>query len=636
MIGFFPVPYPDEILYSVFARYHARSGNKYFAATAESLFGHDAARIVTELPNKLGFLVSQLQPGSSFTAGRFIDQNTLFPFYAPFLLPDRAKQLRTDMIERSPGGAIHGRLGVLTSNIEVDFLRYCPICAEEDFELYRETYWHRVHQLPGIFVCPHHSVFLENSNVKRLYHQRRDTLITARQEVEKTNPQHLDVNNRDHLVHLYLSQQGLWLLQQTDLMNCGPDFFRKRFSQKLFERNLASANGTVRVNKLETEFSQFFSKDILSSLSSKLEGKSTWLKRLVQASVHFQHPIRNLLLLHFLQISVEDFLKLPETLFPFGKPPFPCLNPVSDHYKELRIEKLSIKNMKHTDSGISATFECDCGFTYRRFRRGENNEKIFEYDSIIFFGDIFIEKFIELNNHGFTAKEIGLKLNIPKHIVQARLKKICNCPHSLNNDSLDLLKMDFDSKKDFYRSQWNIMQRRNLDLSRTELRKLNPTIGNWLYTKDMAWLNKNSPVRRVVKYKENRIDWKKRDEELSLAVKQLALELLNSPNKPIRISITSLAKRLKFAYLVDKRPECIPKTIRTLKKYAESTEEFIARRIYFAANYFIHEKKSAVYWQLIAKAHVQVPHLIQLPKVQKAINDSLIKIQNFRERGWKN
>jgi hypothetical protein len=27
MLSFFPTPYPDEILYSVFARYHARSGN---------------------------------------------------------------------------------------------------------------------------------------------------------------------------------------------------------------------------------------------------------------------------------------------------------------------------------------------------------------------------------------------------------------------------------------------------------------------------------------------------------------------------------------------------------------------------------------------------------------------------------
>lgn len=50
MIGFFPIPYPDEILYSVFARYHARSKNRSLAATVHNLFGHENSRIVVDLP----------------------------------------------------------------------------------------------------------------------------------------------------------------------------------------------------------------------------------------------------------------------------------------------------------------------------------------------------------------------------------------------------------------------------------------------------------------------------------------------------------------------------------------------------------------------------------------------------------
>ena len=41
MLGSFPTPYPDELLYSVVARYHVRSGNKSFRQTHEELFETD-------------------------------------------------------------------------------------------------------------------------------------------------------------------------------------------------------------------------------------------------------------------------------------------------------------------------------------------------------------------------------------------------------------------------------------------------------------------------------------------------------------------------------------------------------------------------------------------------------------------
>lgn len=39
MLTFFPTPYPDEILYSTFARYHMRSANSSIKDTLDDLFG---------------------------------------------------------------------------------------------------------------------------------------------------------------------------------------------------------------------------------------------------------------------------------------------------------------------------------------------------------------------------------------------------------------------------------------------------------------------------------------------------------------------------------------------------------------------------------------------------------------------
>ncbi len=48
----------------------------------------------------------------------------------------------------------------------VKYFRFCSICLREDVEQYGEPYWHRVHQVAGVLVCPIHQVWLQNSTVR--------------------------------------------------------------------------------------------------------------------------------------------------------------------------------------------------------------------------------------------------------------------------------------------------------------------------------------------------------------------------------------------------------------------------------------------------------------------------------------
>jgi hypothetical protein len=634
MIGFFPIPYPDEILYSVFARYHTRSRNKSLSATTKDLFGHDASRIVVDLPNKLGYLVSQLPPGSSITAARLINDHTLLPFYAPFLPPERVKQLRRDMIERSSGGTIHGRLGILTSNIEVEYLRFCSMCAENDVKSYGEPYWHRIHQLPGIFACPHHSVFLENSSVKCSYHGRGETLVNAKNEIREMTPRFLDLDNKDHIAYLYLARQGYWLLQQNEFENCGPKFFRKRFLQILIRRNLATFNGLTFIKEIHEFFAHFYNPELLALLSSSLENKHTWLRRLLQSSEHFQHPIRNLLFLHFLGFSLEDFLNLPEAIYPFGMPPFPCLNPVSEHFRELTINKFVV-GKKQRENVISGTFNCHCGFTYRRYGGDEQKKRLYEYDYVCSYGEAFQQRLVELHKE-LTFEEIALSMNIPKGSIESQIKIL-----SANNfvpvkkyRSVSLSDEKMAARQKSYRSKWKEMRKINPKFGRRQLGEANRKIYQWLTANDKEWFEENSPPRKFAREKSPRIDWKRRDEELSTQAERMALEMLNSSDKPIQVTVTGIAKRLQFAYIVSKRPDCIPKTIKILHKYAESTEEFIARRVRYATDCFIREKISVPRWKILIRAGVTKPALVQLPKVQEAIIESAIRISKAQDSGW--
>lgn len=625
MIGFFPIPYPDEILYSVFARYHARSKNKSLSSTVNSLFGHDASRIVVDLPNKLDYLVNQLPPGSKITVERLIDEHTLFPFYVPFLPVERVDQLRKSMAEKSSGGSIHGRLGILTSNIEVEFLRFCPSCAKEDISLYGQPYWHRAHQLPGIFVCQKHSVFLENSAVKCSYHGRKDALFTALDAIHYVEPKPLNLNNRDHVAHLTLAKEATWLLQQKLYDDCGPNFFRVRFLQVLMRSGMASINGQADMNIIHERFSDFYSAELLSSLSSPLDNKHTWLRRLIQSSVHFQHPIRNLLLLNFLECSLEDFLKLPETIYPVGKAPFPCLNPASKHYKELRINDIKFGKSASSQK-IAATFYCDCDFVYRRFGWDEEGQRKYEFDYVISYGEIFSNKLLYLKKKGMAPDAIAKFLSLSIGIIQSQLKKL-RASQITKREKMRSKSNLIEELRRSYRADWIQRQKQNPDLGRYGLSMVNRRCYEWLRKYDGEWFEKNSPERMVIKEKANRINWAERDVELAAKADVLANEFLTSPDYPVRVTITGIAKRLKFAYLVVKRPDCIPKTIEILKKNAESTEDFIARRILYATDCLISEKVPAQLWMVLNRAKVSRPSLIKLPKVQIALAKSKEKLE---------
>jgi hypothetical protein len=633
MIGFFPVPYPDEILYSVFARYHLRTRNRTVQATARQLFGHKHSRFVVDFPNKLGYLISQMPPGHNFSVDRLIDKHTLLPFYSPFLLPDKVSQVRRDMTERSLGGSIHGRIGNLTSNIQVKYLRFCPVCVENDINLCGEPYWHRVHQLPGILVCPQHSVFLENSNVEYSHKVNKNSLITGKQAIQKISPRFLDSANPNHSAHLFLAKQGYWLLQNSGINYCGPHFFRNRFFVALFRKNLATIN-RVWITDIHKLFGEFYDSEFLSLLSSSLQNKFTWLRRLLQESKHSQHPIRNLLLIYFLGYSIEDFLNLPEVIYPFGKPPYPCLNSASDHYLELRIKTCHINGRRIFKT--VGTFSCDCGFVYRRFNLDEQGKRLYEYDQVIYYGEAFYKKLIELQQNGLDIISISSTLEFPERIIKSQLRNVSLNSPAAKAQKRKILMSKKQKKRLRFRSEWRDLLNSYPQLSRMELKLINPTAYSWLQLKDKEWFDKNKPTRRKITDKDNRINWKEKDNELSIKAETIALEMLNSTGKPVRVSVTGVAGKLSIAYLVNKRPDCIPKTIQILKKYAESTEEFIVRRLRFSTDCCIKEKFPAADWQLMIRASVMKPHLVQLPKVQKEIAESLKRIKVTHENGWQN
>ena len=175
MLGHFPAPYPDELFYSMCARFSDRMRYPSRSSVTNDLFG-DRVTVTVGLQAHLARFVARLPPGHPLEAERLIDGHSLLPLCAPFLPQGRLGTLRQQM-KRGSAYGISPRAGLwgITNVPAPLWFRFCPLCVEDDRECYGETYWHRIHQVPGVDICSIHAVWLENS-IEQSVHAPEDGL----------------------------------------------------------------------------------------------------------------------------------------------------------------------------------------------------------------------------------------------------------------------------------------------------------------------------------------------------------------------------------------------------------------------------------------------------------------------------
>jgi len=162
MIGVFPEPYPDELLYSVFARYYVRSGYAKYVFVAEDLFLKRSVRPSFEYyPALKEDVVSKLTANLSFE--KIILQHTMFPYHCRFLPKERKEQAINSLI--SMDSSYHDLI-LFPKRKTTPTMRYCPECVHDDRKQYGETYWHRIHQIWELKICPIHHCNLINTAFK--------------------------------------------------------------------------------------------------------------------------------------------------------------------------------------------------------------------------------------------------------------------------------------------------------------------------------------------------------------------------------------------------------------------------------------------------------------------------------------
>lgn len=184
MISFFPKAYPEELIYSQLARYYVKSGYLSLAYAIEDLYVHKYTTPDIEFLNEMKpEAVSLLTRQKDMET--LIQQHTMFGSYGRFL--SKEKKIKAFEALTRMQGNFNNLLSMPKNQRGAGrFLRYCPVCAHEDRSQYGETYWHRIHQIRGMDVCPKHHCRLVETRVS-MDRKASPSLTDAESLVDKTS-----------------------------------------------------------------------------------------------------------------------------------------------------------------------------------------------------------------------------------------------------------------------------------------------------------------------------------------------------------------------------------------------------------------------------------------------------------------
>jgi hypothetical protein len=647
MIGFFPDPYPDELLYSICARYSSRVQYGQVKSVTSELFGTKCATAVIELPCYLDHFISVLPSGHKYTVEQLIDNHTLLRFYSPFLTEERVKRL-LDSITGLNDFPIYSCLTLYRSGIESpEWLRFCPKCASEDLENFGELYWHRLHQIPGVFVCPKHQLFLEISNVQVRNRHQPALFVPASEAIKIVPYSFIDLSNNTHKQMTQIANDAFWLLNQYKLVP-GYNFLRDKYMINLLDRQLASWNNTVNITALAREFLNYYSDDLLNKLSCSIGGNkdTNWLINLIRnlGKNAANHPIHHLLLIQFLGLTASDFFQndySTSILKPFGDGPWPCLDPTSEHFRQLTINKYSITCENSAKKPIGK-FRCACGFSYSRTAPDSSyNDKLsyfrctpdsqsWETALRTFWADSSLslcEIGRRLGVTGRTIKEHAVKLGLefprtgPRH--QSKLTN-----HNLHFDTKK--KKTFQEKQEQLRASWLEILEKHPQATQVFLKQKLHSVYSWLYKRDYQWFEAHLPPRNQGGAR-TLIDWSKRDQELSQAVSSAVTLIKNAPGRPERITIKAICAAINRPDLLNKKMRNkLPSTSKVMSVNIESYKDFAIRRLKWATESFQLLMVCPKRYQLLRRAGLASSTILEEPFFQEAIDIALEFLSKFK------
>lgn len=597
MLHFFPASFLDETLYSRMARYHRLSGRRDDRDSLRELIGGHTHVISSELPSLLASFVARLPTEANYSVEKIIRDNTPFGYFTAFMHTDRSAIVKAAMAGTSVSG-LKMFLGLTASRLGgKNYLRYCPRCNELDLATHGQAYWHRVHQLPGVWICPVHEVPLCALPAEVLQLNRLKLLLPDDPGVlEASAPPALGKIQHEFLLRISRLSEHVMNNTWPSTSSVNNNALHRMAA---FDRGFIETNGRIRVgqmNEIIVQYSvQMPTTDEYGALQrNMLDWSLRLLRKTRRRSVH---PLKHIVL--------EDCLRACSYRFEPDGRQTQCSgwHPKSDRSgKEVDYENLlALLDAKRCTLSRAASI------------LGTSTTTL-----------------------AVVAARAGIKVSTrPKYIKEELKRDICASlrlgqspqdvgeKHGTSSVSVyRILRMDpvlereyrqrrFATSRDGYRSRF--LGSRDDKCAYT-----------WLRRNDTQWLAEQIQRTKVPVARAALVDWSLRDCINSRQISQIADTLRYLPGKPRWISRTSLLRLSGIGDTLERNLAKLPLTFSVLECRAESLAEYQDRCLRWA---FCELGKQSIYppsrWLLLRLAGIRKLCAANEPIVLSLTHDRL-------------
>lgn len=630
-LTFFPKPYPDETFYSVVCRYDFRKGTQSFRGTSEELFGNRIA-LNTYAPTRIGILATRLPKRTGLKTEYFINHTTAFPYFSPFLTKER-RDTFLEYMQSDTAGSKSKFFALGTGKLRQPknlYLRFCVGCWIDDINQYGEPYWHRTHQLPGVFMCHHHGEALMDSPVYSAA-ANENFFMASEKMMEKGIPCGIFKDSvAEKLIELSVDSE---FLMQHGVQFGSYDVILEKYDLWLRKNRFRSYSGRTWPKELHDAIVTYYGEAFLKQVNAFDERAVTWIKRIIFYPDNLQHPMYHILLMRFLTGSALSFFKekCSETL-PYGQGPWPCRNPICPYNLKDVIESIEIR---YDMSYCRALFKCPhCGFAYRRKNPIPKEQ---QYNGTVYIaehGPLWEAKLIDyLVNQRLTPRQTCELLQcdfytVNKYAVQLGLwedgtvtsysKKIKKALPSKAGKTV----LSFDDERTEYRNRWRQLIKEHPKAIRTELILIESKTYTWLRKNDLDWYEKQSPPVQYVY-----TDWATKDKEYFPIIKAAIEVLRNTEGRPCRITKGTIIRSTGMHLLNRKKAlKCLPLTSAYLAENLESIEHWRKRKIRWAVKTIYEQSGRLSMSQILIKSAISKKCFASLEDyASECINEILIQ-----------
>ncbi|WP_080428283.1 TnsD family Tn7-like transposition protein [Burkholderia ubonensis] len=531
-LSFSPPWLPDELLYSWLARTLALNAMHYWPSIhAARLFSSSNVTPGIDLPTHLLNLVHNLGPNIPCRdVQSLLDRATIYPYYRPFIPPEREQKIRALMLSGN-GGALKIGLGLVTAGFgALPPLRLCARCLAVDAHRYGSVYWHRVHQLPAVTCCPIHATHLVDHFARQASPSRLQFVLPPAFVQPATGPPPTPMV-------LCFARLSMALLS-ANLEAIDTETRTATYRAALAEAGFVKGRGmdyTALSSEMDLHYDGFEGFCHADKLRATAKNELRWLRALIERPQCFVHPIYHLLLIGYLFGDIDQFecsLRQAEQFKPTApKPSF-----VSDWYRPRPIVTPEIE--PHST---------------RHLHRPNRASQFSDRDSTS-------------GQHGtFVARLAGVP--------------VADSCFQLPHEAEDAVRAaTHDGLVNMHRQIWSRTARETSGAGVVSVRASCPSTYRWLSKHDYLWLRHSCLELRIRHGPTSRVDWSQRDRELCSHLADL-LPAVRATSATKRVTVARILRLLGQTAAIERYLERLPGFRARLEALRESPAAYQNRQI---------------------------------------------------------